>query len=761
MVASRISPTRTTRSFYPDTSLTPISVYNPATGQMNIKIYPINNANPMAGDPVQENALGYLMRSTQWMVQSLGVDFFRIDAAKNMPTFALNYFDQAVYRSSLRTNLDGTQENVWAFSEYYDGNSANIANAGVVKYSINPNDPGTIGGNRDALDFPLFFAMRSNLSSNGTSNDWHNVVNASLDVNDDGKHNGSQGVMFVSSPDDFGPDLSNVAYAYTLTEPGNALVYYNPQQFGTNRNFPKQGRGDALGGLYGNAVTTLVDLRDRYGRGNYRQRFLSKESLAIERSQSMIVLLSNRGDNVVDHETIPTDFQPGQMLVELTGNASNLADDPNDQIPQLITVNSDKTINVSFMPNKAPGTSNFTGQGYLIYGLQTPQGSVSMTNVAQTLSGWNLNTTGMTANQKAVANATNRVSNVQVVTANSFAITLNTSKVNLLGNPAFRDHDADGDNALIKVDSGIDINGNGTVDFRDSSAAKQYEYGFEQFTTVHQDGYDSADNNGTFTQNIDTTTLSEGYHYIEEIAFRHRTDGGQAVYSDWHQTIYVDRLPPVVAQYTNVSYDGNSADRDFTFQSTDKTATEVHTFLNLPANLTNAQIIAMVNGNNTSSQTDRDLFKRGFAGIPSGNNVITAVTYEIDGNVNVQRFTGINLTTSVGKGLGDVDHNGSDTAADVTNATGCFESLLYPNAQGQTNTVFNPSADLNGDGKIDDQDLFLLPAVYKAAGATAAQSAAQAAILRRANINGQFGTDASDITALYQAIGQPYAWTRT
>jgi hypothetical protein len=113
----------------------------------------------------------------------------------------------------------------------------------------------------------------------------------------------------------------------------------------------------------------------------------------------------------------------------------------------------------------------------------------------------------------------------------------------------------------------------------------------------------------------------------------------------------------------------------------------------------------------------------------------------------------------MGKGLGDLDHNGSDTAADVTNATGCFESLLYPNAQGQTNTVFNPSADLNGDGKIDDQDLFLLPAVYKAAGATAAQSAAQAAILRRANINGQFGTDASDITALYQAIGQPYAWT--
>ena len=231
----------------------------------------------------------------------------------------------------------------------------------------------------------------------------------------------------------------------------------------------------------------------------------------------------------------------------------------------------------------------------------------------------------------------------------------------------------------------------------------RYEYGFENFTTVHQDGYDSADNNGTFTQSIDATKLSEGYHYITEIAFRHRSDGGQAVFSDWRQTIYVDRLPPTVQQDSNVSFDGNSADRDFTFQSTDKTATDVHTFLNLPASTTDAQILAMVNSNNSSSQTDRDLFKRGFFGIPSGNNVITTVTYEITGNYSIQRFTGINLTTTVGKGLGDIDHNGSYSATDVANATGCFESLLYPNSAGKTNTVFNPSADINGDGKTRRQ----------------------------------------------------------
>ena len=750
--------------YYPDTSLTPKHEYNPETGQ-NVTVYPFNTANPMAGDPVPENALGYLMRNTQWLVQDLGVDFFRLDAVKNMPSWELEYYDQAVYGASNRTLLNGQKENVWAFSEYYDGSSSDIANSGVVNYSINNNPvgAGTIGGNRDALDFPLFFAMQSNLSSNGESNDWNNIVNASLDVQDDGLHNGSQGVKFVSSPDDFGPDLSNVAYAYTLMMPGQAIVYSNNQQFGTNRSFPKDGRGDALGGMYGNAITTLVNLRNEYGRGNYQQRYLTKELYAFERQQSALVMLDNRGDSGYDQATFNVGFQPGQYLVELTGNATSSTADPNNSIPSLLQVQGttgNAYVNARFLRNEAPGTGSFTGDGYLIYGLATPQGTLSLTNVGTVLAGGVPNTSGMTADQIADANATTRLANVDVIKTNSFAVTLNTNKVILTNNQdssfSFHDHDADGDNALIELDGGVDINGNGTVDFRTPGSDS---YGFENFTTVKQDGYDSANNNGTYTQNISTAGLSEGYHYIDVRAFRHRTDGGDAIWTDFRQTIYVDRLPPVVAQYTNVSYDGNSADRDFTFQSTDKTATEVHTFLNLPANLTNAQIIAMVSGNNTSSQTDRDLFKRGFAGIPSGNNVITAVTYEIDGNVNVQRFTGINLTTSVGKGLGDVDHNGSDTAADVTNATGCFESLLYPNAQGQTNTAFNPAADINGDGKIDDQDLFLLPGVYKAANATAAQNAAQTAIRKRANINGVGGTDGSDITALEQSIGHAYSWT--
>ena len=78
--------------------------------------------------------------------------------------------------------------------------------------------------------------------------------------------------------------MSNVAYAYILTQPGNAIVYYNAQQFGTGRSFPVAGRGDALGN-YGDTITTLLNIRETHGRGDYRERWLEKEYFAMERSE--------------------------------------------------------------------------------------------------------------------------------------------------------------------------------------------------------------------------------------------------------------------------------------------------------------------------------------------------------------------------------------------------------------------------------------------------------------------------------------------
>jgi len=232
---------------------------------------------------------------------------------------------------------------VFSYSEVFDGNRAFLQT--FVKKNIDPNDPGRIGGNRDALDFAQYFALRDNLTGNGFANDWRNVIGAGMDVFDDGLHNGTAGVMFVQSHDEFAPHLGNVAYAYMLMLPGNAIVYMNGKEFGDNRDFPKDGRGDALGGVFGDTLETLVDIRNTHGRGNYAERWVEKELYAFERVSSSITLLSNRLDGGFDSRTLQNvGFAPGTPLVEITGNAANPFIDPFNDIAEVVVVNAEKVI---------------------------------------------------------------------------------------------------------------------------------------------------------------------------------------------------------------------------------------------------------------------------------------------------------------------------------------------------------------------------------------------------------------------------------
>jgi alpha-amylase len=741
--------------FYPDRSLQPIYVYDPNTGEQNIAISPFNNANPLHGTPVPENAMGYLMRNAQWLVQSVGVDGFRIDAAKNMPLFVENYFDRAVYRSSFRTLLNGQQQQIFSFVEDYESNPATVQQYIHKNFAYNADgslsNPGVIQGNRDALDFPLFFAMRNNLSGNGLANDWRGVANASIDVHDDGLHNGSQGVMFVQSQDDGPPFLSNVAYAYTLMMPGNANDYFNGHEFGTNRNFPQDGRGDALGGTYGNAVANLVDLRNRYGRGNYTERWLEKENFAYERQGSSLVLLSNRLDAGFDSRTLTTSFAAGTPLVELTGNAGSTFADPHGDIPKLLVVKPDHTVNVRFLRNSTfnlQGQRLFTGDGYLVYGLPTPQGTMSLSNVAQVLKG---STPSASDPNAAFLNGTTRLSDINVIKGDSFQVTLKTTAMSI---PGFgRDRPADGDNALLKLDGGLDINGNGRVDFVTPNTVT---YGFEQFTGLHNPGYSSSDGNGLYAQTIDASKVSEGMHYVEAIAFRHRDDVGPAVYSDWRQAVYVDRLhPDSTVDSFAPAVAGVNENRLLTVRSKDLTANSVHVFFDLPASLTNSQILAMVGSASQTSQIDRDLFQKPINGVTSGNHVATVVSYEMDGNVNVQRFSAsqipaLGTSTAFGAGLGDTNFDGKYTAADVD----VFRSVYY-----SANTRFNAAADMNGDGLVDKQDVTLLGPRLRSVGAAPATLADYNALALPGDVNGDGVVNFADLLILAQHYGGPAAWS--
>ncbi len=140
---------------------------------------------------------------------------------------------------------------------------------------------------------------------------------------------------------------------------------------------------------------------------------------------------------------------------------------------------------------------------------------------------------------------------IPVVTGNTFSLNLQTNPVTLaapVGEATpYRDFAADGDNALFKIDEGLNLNGNTGVDFTTPGSVV---YGFEQFVTTRTPGFiagpsgNTGTGTGTYSQTIDTTQLSEGRHYITARAFRERSDGGPAIFTDFKKTIYVDRLPP-------------------------------------------------------------------------------------------------------------------------------------------------------------------------------------------------------------------------
>jgi glycosidase len=784
----RNKPDANNARFYPDQGQGGIALNDPLTGGAFTR-YSFNTTTPLAGDPTSENATGLLMRSMQYMLQVVGVDGFRIDAARHMPTWAFNYFDNAVFRSNPRMNLDGTIQPVYMFSEVADGYAPNVQP--YIRRDL-PNKLGistgetTVKGNRDALDFPLFWAMVGNLSSNGTQNNWHNIRGASQDNNDrpGGSQvwhaDGSQGVSFVDSHDDHAgqrPALYKVAYAYTLMKPGNAIVYMNAKEFGEGRNFPHDIGGssysmsnDALGGYHGDHIAELVEIRNSHGRGDFKERWLDdafnpngfSNVYIYERSKSAIVALNSRNDTVAQTRNgVQTDFAAGSVLVELTGNADDQDVDPvanpltqHGLFRKTIKVDGTGKINVSIP------ASGGHGRGYLIYGLATPQGTLSISNVSQVLEG--------IATPTQATNGTARLADIDVISGDSFTVQLNTTPVSLQdpdsSNPQtlVRDVHADGDLAMIRVDDSLDING---VPGISNTTLGSAAYGFEDFTTTSLPGYvwngstNIGTGSGTFAQEIDATELSEGRHYITVRAFRHRNagtggDGGPAVFTDFKRTIYVDRLPPEsalvsYAPYASAPNDPNN--RDFIVRSLDQTANSVHILLDLGANLSEAQILAQVNGGNQAGYYDRDQFIRGTS-VNFGNHAATIVTYEATGNYNIQRFAGLfTQTNNRGRGFGDMNFSNSYVVGEIINNVGSVEDVLY-----SQNAKFSSAFDVNGDGLGDNRDLFLLGNEMVAAGAgQAVLDAYTQLLLERGDVNASLSTNEADVESLYASFGTP------
>ena len=744
-------PNAANRRFYADRDLGGTTLFNPRTGQ-NATLYNFNTADATAGDAVPENATGLLMRNARWLINDVGVDGFRLDAARHFEPWVMNYFDEAVYRANPRKLLNGAPREVFSFSESASTDRANLMSQ-FVRKDIGSIPASQIGGNRDALDFAQFWPIKNNLSSNGTANDFRNMVYAGLDVYDDGLVNGSSGVVFVQSHDDFGPDMMNVAYAFSLMRPGNAVVYYNAyEHYDPLRSFPKPGRGDALGN-FGSTITTLVDLRNRYGRGDFRERFLEKENYAFERSGAALVMLSNRNDSGFDSRTLAVDFPLGSRLVELTGNAARgnaaLGGSTIPEVVEVVGTASSRFVNARFLRNAGKD------QGYLVYGLQTPKSAAGIefsgSGVGPVIAGDDPpefqggETTAQTG-AILVANAESRLSSMRVITGSAFTVRLATQAVTLAG--GFRDRAADGDQAMIRINEGLDLNGSGAVDV---TTPGDVSYGFENFTTTRLTGYSQTSGNGLYEQAINAALLPEGMNFLTVRAYRQRGDGGPAVYSDFKEVLYVDRLKPVSAFDQFKTFAGGAGNNDVWIKSTDGTADKVNVFQNVPASVSDATILSWVNaGQGATDKIDRDIFKTGFFGVPNGNNTYTIVTREITGNTNIQRITGRTPASGRGAGLGDLNFDGVRDAGDMTNASFGFERVLN-----SRNAEFNAASDATGDGLVDVRDMRQLEGLLTGSANAAAATALAGVKFRRLNFVNDAVINEADLGVLRAYAAMP------
>ncbi len=737
--------------FYPDRDLGGTTVFDPRSGQ-NITLYGFNAEDPLAGDPVLENSVDLLMRNVRWMIQEYNIDGFRLDAARHFGRQYLNDFDNAAFLAKREPLLDGSPDHVYSFIE--TGFDTAEALQGFIRRDIDNGDLGRVGGNRDSLDFRLFNRLKDNLTGNGLVNNWHIVRNSPMDLNDDGLMNGSQGVAFTQSHDEGGSFLENVAHAYTLMLPGESLVYMNADSIGPA--FPQPGKKDALGGFFGDTITTLVGLRNTHGRGDFRERWIDdafnpngfSNIYVYERSNSAIVGLNNRNDNTaLTRNGVQTAFAPGTILVELTGNAADPTVDPSGTIPDSVVVNASGQIDITVPANQGHG------RGYVIYGVAGPQGALSVTN-SSVLAG----TPGTSANF-----GTARLADIEVVTDPTFTVRLETTPV-ALPNPSgpgtVRDEHADGDTALLMIDGGVDLNGSGSVD---NVTPGDVAYGFEAFATTNSPGYtwDGSQNTGTgsgvYEQVIDTTQLAEGRHYLTARAFRHRNaatggDGGPAVFTDFKKTIYVDLLPPdseVVSFEPFASSPGDPNNRDLIVESVDQTADRVHVFFDLPANLSDEDINTMADANQgRAGYYDRDQFILGLNGVTNGNHTVTIVTIEETGTRNIQREVGFRTETTIGAGFGDLNADGNINPADLIGPVG-LEQLLY-----SRNDQFNAAADVTGDGLVDNRDLLAIvdPILSTAFDPRVAEQLGLV-LQRRADFNDDGSVDAADLATLFAGLG--------
>jgi alpha-amylase len=569
-----------------------------------------NLTHPLRGVPTKENATGLLLRYIKWMNEVIDVDGFRLDAAKHIPAWFFNNFYDPSLSGKGRPDRSGNSTNPFSFGEVYDGNISYVGS-----YT-------NISQNRDALDFPLYFNMYSQLNANGYG-DFKSFIYSSVDSYDDGDAtNGSMGVQFVEAHDTGlpSPKNNNLAYAYILTRPGKPLIYFNAQEFGTGRSFPRTGRGDALGGQYGDQITKLIDIHNEYAQGSMLERWLDNKYntsnsryYVYERDNSLLVGLNLQENTGYDEVVVQTSFPAGTILTELTGNATDTIYNQGGTLFAKVTVNSSQQATLR-LPR-----SNLM-RGYVMYGIQNPQGTLSVSSIKGYIG----------AESTTVWVGTRKITAVPVISSATVTLTLQT--------------DSTEDNAMWKLDDGY-------YDHTGTLLKSGNFQGFQQVTSgsgiIAAKSVGTTGGLGRYIINIPADSLPEGYHYFTMVAFKPRPSGSPACFNTFKQVFYVDRKGPVVV-LTAPTFSGSSdvLSQDFNVQVVcpDLTANSVHIFPDMPAGKTVSDLIPLAADSNHAVFADRSTFTWTWQNISGGTHTLDILAFEASGNASVTRYTNIQAT---------------------------------------------------------------------------------------------------------------------
>ncbi len=630
-------PDPNNRRCYRDLQLTPQVVNNPGTtrnpGAQQFTFYPYNAADPQQGDPVADNGTGLLMRWTQWTMDVLKVDGFRIDAIKHSPSWFFDTFwDAVVYQR--RTTPWGAKVTPYSFGESVESNSFTYNNY-VRKDAF---------GNRDALDINGSGQLR-NLVNGGGLGTWANVLPAHLDNQDDGLNNGSIGVNHIYSHDNGTTSGSPpadptaqqqgwYAHAYVLMRTGPAIVYHNARGVTRPGGFwPAQGVPVALGvdpatNALNPTITRLVQLHNWYGRGEFAPLNGTSspavdDVFVFERrknlggggfSANVLVGVNDRYDAGYDSRTITTTFPSGTLLKEMTGNATDATVDPNNDIFDTVTVGAGGSVTIR-VPRNRNANNVAHHKGFVVFGPAVPEGTVSVTPSSGTIAADGIGT----------AHWQRRSTAVPVISAKSFSLTLSTTQAQA-GDPGTDNY------AVFRFNQGFqDLNGNGSVD---KPSTDPVVPGYEDFLTVNQPLFNSAQQNGTYTQTINTGLLPEGYNYISVVAFRQRPANTDPLFCEFRQVVYVDRVPPPVS-WIESGTTITTASFLFKIKFLDRTANRMHLFWDLPQG---TDPIPLANITNQGTKFDRFEWRKTLTDLTSGQHTLTVVAFEDSGNASVTTY---------------------------------------------------------------------------------------------------------------------------